>query len=360
MIKLWLTDFNSSRDKEPIGGVKSNILKFLTHHFDIELTPKNPDYLLYSCFGINFLKYQCPRIFFSEENLYSDPIESDFSFSYNPTTKHNFYFPSYYFLYNEELDALLRARDIRTCLATKTKFCNFIYSNPHCVARNVFYMLLSEYKQIDAAGPLFSNTSGLNDRKATGWRTTKIPFIRPYKFTIAFENSSSPGYTTEKIVHAFAAGSVPIYWGDPMIARVFNPNAFINCHDFKDFNAVVEHIIEVDNNNARYLNYLESSPFINDNFEAERETNRSLAVDRFAQIFKNDTPSPVFASLYNRFLRLAHREISREVLKKRRQTKARIGKLYRPCRVANRRGCLWEYTKSIADNYRENASLILS
>lgn len=44
--------------------------------------------------------------------------------------------------------------------------------------------------------------------------------MRRYKFTIAFENQSYPGYVTEKIADALMAGTVPIYWG----ARMFPKN----------------------------------------------------------------------------------------------------------------------------------------
>ena len=37
----------------------------------------------------------------------------------------------------------------------------------------------------------------------------KTQFLKQYKFTIAFENESAPNYTTEKIFHAFVAGSIP-------------------------------------------------------------------------------------------------------------------------------------------------------
>ena len=35
--------------------------------------------------------------------------------------------------------------------------------------------------------------------------------------TIAFENSSFPGYTTEKIFEPMLEGSIPIYWGNPRV-----------------------------------------------------------------------------------------------------------------------------------------------
>lgn len=34
-------------------------------------------------------------------------------------------------------------------------------------------------------------------------------------------------YVTEKIVNAFLAGAIPIYWGSPFVLKMFNPRAFI-------------------------------------------------------------------------------------------------------------------------------------
>jgi len=41
------------------------------------------------------------------------------------------------------------------------------------------------------------------------------------------ENTNSKGYITEKIINAFAAGAVPIYYGTPEVFDLFNRNAFI-------------------------------------------------------------------------------------------------------------------------------------
>ena len=60
----------------------------------------------------------------------------------------------------------------------------------------------------------------------------KIEFLRTCKFVVAFENSSAPGYNTEKLTHAIEADCLPIYWGDPQVGRSYNTRRFINAHDF--------------------------------------------------------------------------------------------------------------------------------
>ena len=60
----------------------------------------------------------------------------------------------------------------------------------------------------------------------------KIDFIMDHKFTIAFENSSYPGYTTEKIFEPMLVNSIPLYWGNPLVDRDFNTKSFLNFHDY--------------------------------------------------------------------------------------------------------------------------------
>ena len=51
--------------------------------------------------------------------------------------------------------------------------------------------------------------------------------FRDYRYVLCMENRDSLGYITEKILYAFAAGAVPIYWGTREVFDLFNRNAFI-------------------------------------------------------------------------------------------------------------------------------------
>ena len=44
---------------------------------------------------------------------------------------------------------------------------------------------------------------------SVGWHQAKRLLMRAYKFAIAFENSNSPDYVTEKLFGALAEGTVP-------------------------------------------------------------------------------------------------------------------------------------------------------
>ena len=116
-------------------------------------------------------------------------------------------------------------------LDTKAKFCAFVATNPNNPNRNAAFQILNQWRGVDAGGRLFCNLpsgpipAGLG---GGGGEQAKVDFYKQYKFALTFENSSGPGYTTEKLFHAKVAGCVPIYWGDPFVDRDFDPKGFVN------------------------------------------------------------------------------------------------------------------------------------
>ena len=62
----------------------------------------------------------------------------------------------------------------------------------------------------------------------------KIPVLRQYRFNIAYENTGGlPGYLTEKIFDSFAACCVPVYWGDPDVAKSIPKACFVDRRNFQ-------------------------------------------------------------------------------------------------------------------------------
>jgi alpha(1,3/1,4) fucosyltransferase len=132
------------------------------------------------------------------------------------------------------------------CPDPAAEFCAFVVMNPSNPVRNELFRALSEQRFVHAPGAVFHNTEGIGPRLDAHWRTTKIDYLRDFRFTIAAENGAHPGYTTEKIVDAFLAGSVPIYWGDPLVDRDFNPAAFINFADHFTVSRTVQVVLDVE------------------------------------------------------------------------------------------------------------------
>ena len=70
----------------------------------------------------------------------------------------------------------------------------------------------------------------------------KRPVMRQYKFSICYENSSYPGWLTEKMLDALFAGSVPIYLGDPEVTKMVPPAAFIDKNEFPDYDSLYAYL----------------------------------------------------------------------------------------------------------------------
>ncbi len=138
----------------------------------------------------------------------------------------------------------------------KQHFCNFIYSNGRSPDRIEFFDVLSRYKRVEAPAQVRHNCGGLGPSYPDKQR-----FQASCKFSIAMENTYAPGYVTEKLSDPFLARSVPIYRGDPDVARFFNPDAFINLADFRNNDEAIEFIKMVDRDDALYARYLREPPF---------------------------------------------------------------------------------------------------
>ena len=127
-------------------------------------------------------------------------------------------------------------------------FCCFVYSN-NVIHRNNFCKQLSNYKKVDCGGNCLNNIGGkVKD---------KIGFQKKYKFCIAFENSLHPGYTTEKILDAYKSNCIPIYYGSETINDDFNPETFINAHNFNNYNDLINYIKKVDSDESLYNSYMD-------------------------------------------------------------------------------------------------------
>lgn len=70
--------------------------------------------------------------------------------------------------------------------------------------------------------------------------------LAPYKYSIAIENSSIPGYFTEKLSECYLANCMPIYYGAPNIADYFDVRTIlqIDINDYKKSIRLVEELLE--------------------------------------------------------------------------------------------------------------------
>jgi hypothetical protein len=247
------------------------ILTRLQSHFNLEIV-EEPDYLFYSVIGFEHAhpRYDhCVKIWFTDENFRANFSTCDYavSFDYLADETRHLRLPNY--VKDLEPHELVKPDtfDAEAILKSKTRFCSFICSNDEAQTRLSFFRKLSSYKPVDSAGRVFNNMGYRAEPGLYGPRG-KLEFITPHKFSIVFENARYPGYTTEKIVAPMKINSLPIYWGNPLISREFNPRSFINCNDYSSLDAVVDEVIRLDQDDDSYLSMLRE-PWFNNNLENE-------------------------------------------------------------------------------------------
>jgi hypothetical protein len=295
-----------------------------------------PDFVIFGPYGNDIpAKGNYTRIGYFCENITPDLSVCEWAFGVprEEDVKHPNYKRIQWHGFNPQLLVKDPERDYAGILASKTKFCNFLYSHkvPY---REAFFTQLSKYKRVDAPGKSMNNMPGIDSMyKGDKWEAKK-QFLSDYKFTIAFENDVFPGYQTEKMYDAMLSDSIPVYCGDPFIGEVFNVKSFINVSayispknpqlvkkfeelghmDFEDirpaflkspknrakrkvktyirnfkakmqfakmdFSPVIEQIIALDTQPDLYLKYLEQ-PWFNNNTIPESSTSRNRWIEIF-------------------------------------------------------------------------------
>lgn len=72
--------------------------------------------------------------------------------------------------------------------------------------------------------------------------------LAPYKYSIAIENASIPGYFSEKLTECYLAHCLPIYFGAPDIEDYFPANAIVKLKldSFNDAIRTIESLLESD------------------------------------------------------------------------------------------------------------------
>ena len=266
--------------------------RLLSKRYKVVVTD-DPDFYFFTHSYYNgkrdYLKYNCHRIFFGWENIRADwnicdyVFDSDFYLN-NPRHKRYPMWVSY------GLDQLCKPKNIGE-FQQKEKFCCMLVSNPKAKERIDFFHQLSQYKKVDSGGRYLNNIGHSVENK--------MEFIKDYKFVISFENSSYPGYTTEKLIEPMFVNTIPIYWGNSRVGEDFNTRSFVNVNDFKCYDEAIKYIIELDTNEGKHL-AMAAQPWLNDNRIADEFSEESV-LDFFDFIVKDSkTKRPVAKSIYHR------------------------------------------------------------
>jgi hypothetical protein len=241
---------------------RSFFARSLAERFELSIVPIGRDIQFFSVYGRNFpeeiLTSKALKVWFSGEA--EDPrdliYDMYFNFSRQPLLgRRSIRLPlwaTYIHWWNQGTPLSPDRLTAKRAFNPRSKFCNFIFSNPVAL-RNEFFVKLNERKEVDSFGKVLNNTGGrVKD---------KVQTLLDYRFTIAFENFMSQGYVTEKLLEPLAAGSIPIYWGAPECRSDFNPDAFIDANCFESLETLIEHIFRVDLDEDLQRSYREAPIF---------------------------------------------------------------------------------------------------
>ena len=185
-----------------------------------------------------------PTVYYTGEQIAPDMSRFHWSMSYDKGRGGtNLYLPGWVRHLNRlglTPYSLLRSRAGALREAQPHRPCAYVVRN-RTRLRECFFDLLSRRMEIASPGRSRNNHPAIGPAVAE-----KLAFLRNFRFNLAFENERFPGYLTEKIVDAFIAGCVPIYWGDPLVEKAFSPDAFIHVPDESGFADAIERILVVE------------------------------------------------------------------------------------------------------------------
>jgi len=236
-----------------------HLMRLLCAHvadrFTCHETPRDPDFYFFSGLRRRELLHTCPRVFVTGENLVPDFNLADFAIAFAPIEFPGRYLRWPLFRFYEKEYALALGRPALDALPGRPGFCACVVSN----TKNRMDPLAECCDALASYSPL---SYGGRWRNSTGGPVAdKMDFLQGHRFSIAFENTAAPGYTTEKLLEALAARTIPVYWGNPEVARDFNPAAFINASDFESPAALAKHVAALDRDPARMLAMLNAPVF---------------------------------------------------------------------------------------------------
>ena len=253
----------------------------LKNNYEIIISDE-PDFLFFSCYGKEHLKYNCTKIFFTAENWKPNYLACDYSISFGQTNLPKnlrvplwvLYYQSYKYGLGIDLPDFENKTDeqLLTYWKTKTKFCCFIVSNDKCKVRNDFFKKLNSIKPVDSAGRYLNNIG----RNLNGGTTEKFEFISNYKFVISFENEVSESYITEKVFEPLLVGAIPIYYGCNNLQLDFNTNRVLYYNNYKNEEELISEILKIDNDDSLAINYLKQNYFIENNISLDKYFDQTL------------------------------------------------------------------------------------
>jgi hypothetical protein len=285
-------------------------VEVLSLKYDVIITSENPNIVFYSNLHYNHDEYD----YYTKQKIkglheYGDNVKKVFisgeaNPGYHGRLSNNHYclgyehinhenylrFPTYvldaFVLHNEgglfdsPFGWLTSKRDVDSIMEKKKHFCSVVQSSVNN-DRGLLYDEIIKKHHIKSSGPwrgtvgadeslnyhkyhTYSNPDYMGKIDGLVYRD-KVKFFGDSYFNIAFQYTNTIDLTQEKIIHAYAGDSIPVFYGNSNILKEgFNPNAIVNGHDFESFVDVANFMDEVYNDKNK-LKEMYSEPFFVNN-----------------------------------------------------------------------------------------------
>ena len=237
-----------------------DVHRILLERYEV-IQSDNPDYVIFGEFGGENYgienRINCIKLFLSIENRDPNFDNTDYAIGIHYIDMGDRYFRKPTETHQlSAIQTVYNVTQVKNIDIPSKKFCAWVVSNGGGSERNKFFDKLSQYKVVDSGGSFRNNVGGpVGD---------KLEFLSHYKFSICFENSKTQGYISEKLVDAFEAGTIPIYFGDDTILELLNNKSYIHVKSEDEFDEKIELIKQIDNNDTLYQEMIREKIVIDD------------------------------------------------------------------------------------------------
>jgi alpha(1,3/1,4) fucosyltransferase len=178
-------------------------------------------------------------------------------------------------LTDSPLNWLTEKRNFDLIKNRNTRFCSITQASNN-EFRGLVLDKLNEYKEVTSSGPWRQNIDPSEELNKYQWMNPiyigrndgltyreKINFFNKFKFNMSIHYTNTDYILQEKIFHGYFSGAIPIFFGNQFILEEgFNPNSFINLHDYPNLDDFLGLIKEIDNNEDLWRKYIEEPIYV--------------------------------------------------------------------------------------------------
>lgn len=92
------------------------------------------------------------------------------------------------------------------------------------------------------AAELYGDRMDIFGPPHTEWLDSKVSALRPYRYSVVIESCRHDYYFSEKLIDCFSQGTIPIYWGCPLISYFFDEHGIIEYEDLNQLDEILSRL----------------------------------------------------------------------------------------------------------------------